>query len=71
MRDAPRGPERTGGQDVAIAFAARLGLAVFTLLIQGILAWLLLPEGRGSYAVCVVFGTVLGLLFTPGVEQGA
>ena len=71
MRGAPREPDTTGGQDVAIAFATRIGLAVFTLLIQGMLAWLLLPEGRGGYAVCVVFGTVLGLLFTPGAEQGA
>ena len=62
--------DKTGGQDVAILFATRVGLVVLGLLIQGMLAYTLLPEGRGSYAVCVVFGTLLGLLFTPGAQQG-
>ena len=54
-----------------MAFATRIGLVVLGLLIQGMLAYALLPEGRGSYAVCVLFGTLLGLIFTPGAEQGA
>ncbi len=69
--EAPRGPERTGGQDVAILLATRIGLAAFMLLIQAMLAWMLLPEGRGSYAVCIAFGTLLGLLFAPGSMEGA
>lgn len=64
-------PETTGGQDVAAAFVTRVGLVAFGLLTQGMLAYLLLPEGRGSYAVCLVFGTSLGLLFSPGAQQGA
>ena len=34
--------------------------------IQSLLAYTLLPEGRGSFALCVVFAGVLGVLFTPG-----
>ena len=61
----------TSGQDIAILFAIpRIGLVVPGLLVQGLLAWLL-PEGRGSYAVCLVFGTLLGMLFTPGAQSGA
>ena len=54
-----------------MAFATRIGLVVLGLLIEGMLAYTLLPAGRGSYAVCVLFGTLFGLLFTPGAEQGA
>ncbi len=61
----------TGGQDVVIIFMTLAGMAAFSLLIQGLLAQLLLPEGRGAYAVCLVFGTVFGLLLTPGAQQGA
>ncbi len=70
-RHTLRGPDTTGEQDVAILFASRVGLVLLSLLIQGGLAWLLLPAGRGSYAACVAFGTMLGLLFTPGAQQGA
>ena len=70
-RDTLQGPHTTGGQDVAILFATRIGLVVLFLLIQGGLAWLLLPAGRGSYAACIAFGTLLGLFFTPGAQQGA
>ena len=61
----------TGGQDVAVVFASRAALILFNIVTQGVLAHLLLPEGRGSYAVCVAFGTSLGLLCTPGAEEGA
>lgn len=70
-KDRPRGPDATGGQDVAVVFASRIGLVVLGLLIQGMLAHMLLPEGRGSYAVCIAFGTLLGLMFTPGAQEGA
>lgn len=69
------GPEghgaNSGGRDVAVVFASRVGLLLLNLLVQGMLAHFLLPEGRGSYAVCLAFATSLGLLFTPGAEEGA
>ncbi len=43
-------------------FATRIGLVVLSFLIQGMLAYMLLSEGRGSYAVCVMFGTLLDTL---------
>ena len=61
----------TGGQDVAVVFASRAALILLNIAMQGVLAHLLLPDGRGSYAVCVAFATSLGLLCTPGAEEGA
>ncbi len=69
--DALEVPAATGGQDVSVMFATLAGMAGLTLLIQGLLAYMLLPEGRGAYAVCIAFGTLLGLLLTPGAQQGA
>ena len=64
-------PAATGAQDVSVVFATLGGMAGLTLLIQGLLAHLLLPEGRGAYAVAIAFGTLLGVLLTPGAQQGA
>ena len=56
---------------MSVMFAALAGMAALSLAVQGMLAYMLLPEGRGAYAVCIVFGTMLGLLFAPGAAQGA
>ena len=63
--------QRGGAQDVALAFATRVGVVLLGLVVQAMLARMLLPEGRGGYAVCLVFATALGMLFTPGAQQGA
>ena len=52
-------------------FATLAGMAGMTLLVQALLAYLLLPEGRGAYAVCIVFGTILGSILSPGAREGA
>ncbi len=67
----PLGPRTTGGQDAAIVFATGVCTVIFGLAIQSLLAYTLLPEGRGSFALCVVFASVLGVLFTPGAREGA
>ncbi len=67
----PLGPRTTGGQDTVIVFATQVGMVIFGLAIQSLLAYTLLPEGRGSFALCVVFASILGVLFTPGAQQGA
>ena len=69
--DRPPGPRAPGVQDAAVVFATGVGRVVFGLAIQSLLAWTLLPEGRGSFAVCVVFASVLSVLFTPGARHGA
>lgn len=67
----PAGPRTTGGQDAAIVFATNVAKVLFGLAIQSLLAYTLLPDGRGSFAVCVVFASFLGVLFTPGAREGA
>ncbi len=64
-------PDATVGQDAFVMFVTLGGMAALTLLIQSLLAYMLLPEGRGAYAACIAFGIMLGLLFTPGAQQGA
>lgn len=44
-------------------------MLLFGIGIQSALAWLLGPEGRGSYAVCLIFATVLGTVFTFGTDR--
>ena len=69
--DGPPGPRTSGGRDAAIVFAAQTGRVVFGVAIQSLLARALLPEGRGSFALCVVFAGFLSVLFTPGAREGA
>ena len=69
--DTRLGPRTTGGQDAAIVFATGVCKVIFGLAIQSLLAYTLLPEGRGSFALCVVLAGVLGVLFTPGAREGA
>ena len=60
----------TGGQEVVVVLATRAGLIISSLVVQSLLAYALLPEGRGAYAVCVMFGSILAVLFIPGAERG-
>ncbi len=60
-----------GGRDAAVFFTTQCILLVLALLIQSILAYTLLPEGRGVYAVCTAFSALLLLIFTPGIMDGA
>lgn len=41
------------------------------LTIQSLLAYALLPEGRGAYAACLVLVSLVAVLFTPGADRGA
>ena len=68
--DSSQNLTKTGGQEVVVVLATRAGLVIFGLAIQSLLAYALLPEGRGAYAVCVMFGSLLAVLFIPGAERG-
>lgn len=61
----------SGSREVAIVFLGRLSVYVFGLLRQSLLAYLLLPEGRGAYAVCVTFASLLGTLVAVSADRGA
>jgi len=60
---------REGTKDTAIALTSRLAVVAFGIGIQSALAWLLGTDGRGSYAVCLIFATILGLIFTLGSDR--
>jgi O-antigen/teichoic acid export membrane protein len=53
----------------AVVFGTQVWSLVATVGIQGLLAWMLAPEGRGAYAVCYLFGMLFGLIFTLGVDR--
>ncbi len=58
-----------GARDTATALAGKLGVLVLGLAVQSSLAWVLGPDGRGSYAVCLLFAIVLSTLFSFGVDR--
>jgi len=59
----------SGARDTAITFFTRLSVMAASLGIQSALAWLLGPAGRGSYAVCILFAMILGVVFTMSVDR--
>ena len=59
----------SGARDTAITFFTRLSVMAASLGIQSALAWLLGPAGRGSYAVCILFAMILGVVFTLSVDR--
>ena len=62
-------PSRDGTRDTAIAFGSKILLLLFGIGVQSGLAWWLGPEGRGSYAVCLMFAVLLSAAFTLGVDR--
>ena len=63
--------QTTGVEDVAVSMATRVGILLSGVGIQSLLAYALLPAGRGEFAVCILFATLLGVLLTPGADAGA
>lgn len=64
-------PRTAASQDAAFFLAARVVSLLISLGSQSVLAYTLLTEGRGEYAVCVTFAAVAGLLFTLSVDKGS
>ena len=60
----------SGLRDFAGTFIARLAVIAIGVATQSILAWVLQPSGVGSYAVCLLFSTVLMLVFVIGFDYG-
>ena len=64
-------PRTSGIEDVSVSLAKRVGLLISSVAIQSLLAYALLPAGRGEYAVCILLTALLGVVFTPGADAGA
>ncbi len=58
----------SGINDFTNTFIARVFNVGLTIAIQGCLAWFLLPAGRGSYAVCLIFTSLLVYVFSLGSD---
>ena len=57
--------------EIGFLLGTRLAVLAIALVSQFVLAHLLLAEGRGIYAICVLLGTLSGVMFTPGSDRGA
>lgn len=60
----------SGGRDVAALLLSQAGMLLASVAVQSLLAWLLLPAGRGIYAVLVVVATLVPSLFAFGLDRG-
>jgi O-antigen/teichoic acid export membrane protein len=58
----------TGIKDFSFSFGSKIASMVLALAGQSCLAWTLGPAGRGSYAVCVIYTTLLSLVFILGCD---
>ncbi len=52
--------------DIVATFVSRVVVLLTGLGLEACLAWYLKPAGRGSYAVCVIFSTLLQIFFLTG-----
>lgn len=59
----------SGKKDTAFAFFGNVACAVLLIGTQSCLAWLLGPEGRGEYAICITLAMLLCVAFGLGVEM--
>lgn len=57
-----------GAKDLAVTLFSRGSLILIGLAMQSLLAWSLGPEGRGEYAICLVFSSLSAVFFSVGVD---
>ena len=57
-----------GIKDLGFSLGSKIVSIVFALGVQLCLAWFLGTEGRGSYAVCILFAAMLSMVFLMGCE---
>ncbi len=69
--EASHKPAPTSGRDALVVFTTQAGVAAAGILSQSLLAYVLLPEGRGAYAVCVTFATLAGMSLSFSADIGA
>lgn len=61
----------SGGRETLGLLSTWGGVHALRLATQSLLAWSLLPAGRGEYAVAVLFATLAGVVLTLSVDRGA
>lgn len=59
----------SSARDSLIVLAGRIGMVLAGVAVQSSLAWFLLPAGRGSYAVCVMFASVTAVILSLGIDR--
>jgi O-antigen/teichoic acid export membrane protein len=58
-----------GRRDALAVLVAQVGMLAASLAVQALLAWQLMPAGRGEYAVLAVIGTLLPTLCAVGLDR--
>lgn len=58
----------SGLKDVGFTISSKLIILISSIGTQSILAWILGPGPRGSYAVCILFSIFLSLVFVVGCD---
>lgn len=58
----------SGIRDFTVTFVSRVLVLAVGVAIQSCLAWFLEPAGRGSYAVAIMYSSLLGVLFCFGLD---
>ena len=69
--DTLQEPRTTGGREVIVLLATSAVVLALAVVSQSLLAYTLLPEGRGAYAICVLFGSLAGIIAGPASDRGA
>jgi len=57
-----------GIRDFTVTFGSQVATLLLSMASQSCLAWFLAPAGRGSYAVCLLFTTLLNLVCVLGCD---
>lgn len=60
---------KSGASDSLLLLGARVIAVLAGVGVQSCLAWLLLPAGRGSYAVAVLFSSVVAVIVGVGLDK--
>jgi O-antigen/teichoic acid export membrane protein len=68
---SPSARFRSGGLDTFLVFATNAFTLGATIALQSLLARWLGTEGRGDYAILLLFGTSFGVFFTAGVDRAS
>ena len=60
-----------GLRDSRLMISTKFGAVLLGIAVQSSLAWLLGPEGRGAYAVCLLTSTLLSVVFSLGLDKAS